>query len=418
MAALNRLQGVFTRIITTPSEQKYRNVQHLKLAFQSKFEIPLPGSIAVLIAAGFHTAETDHHHSVAGGTGDAEPHQHLVFSEDDTVSLQFAAAELQREIDRLIPAAAAAGGGGGGGGSAIKIEPAAPPVPAPTATSGTTASSTTSIYKKKKITSTHPAVVGVAARHKPVTKISRDQMAAKLEKRLAAAAGGGGSGGATVAADIKSEPAPASTAAAAAGSGGGEDGKIRRGKVTDFVADAKLRAEVAAMRRDKHQHWRMHSAHAKKRVYTTNDLAELRDRDMKARANFKSDYSGDTKNKRSGSLADFEDVDPHKLGLEALKLTNEFRARQSPPLPPLTWHQKLADIGLVHSKDMGDGRVPFSHVGADKRFASYPMAKRACAENLAMSHGLSNAAKYVTMLWVIARPSLNSLLVRWFVCCA
>jgi uncharacterized protein YkwD len=82
------------------------------------------------------------------------------------------------------------------------------------------------------------------------------------------------------------------------------------------------------------------------------------------------DHSADPSHKkRTGSLSDFEDVDPHKIGLEALRLSNEFRAKHSKP--PLKWHQALADIGLVHSKNMGDGKVPFSHTGSDARFKAY-----------------------------------------------
>lgn len=75
--------------------------------------------------------------------------------------------------------------------------------------------------------------------------------------------------------------------------------------------------------------------------------------------------------------------------MEALRLTNEFRAQHK--LPALAWHQTLCEIAYVHSKDMGDGKVrscslvltrrlvstwpsgssqvPFDHVGFKERVA-------------------------------------------------
>merc|ERR1719483_438933 len=48
---------------------------------------------------------------------------------------------------------------------------------------------------------------------------------------------------------------------------------------------------------------------------------------------------------------------------------------------------------LVHSRDMGEGRVPFSHQGFHERVKQFPHRSVSSAENVAMSHGLSDVAK-------------------------
>lgn len=84
--------------------------------------------------------------------------------------------------------------------------------------------------------------------------------------------------------------------------------------------------------------------------------------------------------KRFGSLSDFEDV--KRIGKDSLILTNEFRKKRGKP--PLIWNDKLCSIGAVHSKNMGDGKVPFSHDGFDGRVKEYPFQVHSAAENVAV----------------------------------
>lgn len=46
-------------------------------------------------------------------------------------------------------------------------------------------------------------------------------------------------------------------------------------------------------------------------------------------------------------------------------LTNKFRKQKN--LPELVWNEKLYEIGLQHSKDMANQKVPFGHKGFNKR---------------------------------------------------
>jgi len=74
-----------------------------------------------------------------------------------------------------------------------------------------------------------------------------------------------------------------------------------------------------------------------------------------------------------------------------LELTNQFR--KSNGLQPLVWSQELCDIGMQHSKDMAEGRVPFSHQGFDRRNAQVKFAKMSMAENVAYNQGYADPPK-------------------------
>jgi uncharacterized protein YkwD len=54
-----------------------------------------------------------------------------------------------------------------------------------------------------------------------------------------------------------------------------------------------------------------------------------------------------------------------QMGIRALDLTNKFRAEHN--LPALRWNQEIHNIAWGHSKNMGDGKVPFSHDGFAER---------------------------------------------------
>uniref|UniRef100_A0A7S4DV39 SCP domain-containing protein n=1 Tax=Lotharella globosa TaxID=91324 RepID=A0A7S4DV39_9EUKA len=167
------------------------------------------------------------------------------------------------------------------------------------------------------------------------------------------------------------------------GSGGGTTGTngtgtIRMGKVSDFNRVRRLQTQIDQVRQNKNKHWR-NTRLGRKRVFTVSDLEKMAEERQKAVSNFGNKHELD------------------KIGKEALKYTNEFRAKHGKP--PLEWHQALCDIGRVHSKDMGDGKVPFSHVGFKERVAKYPMRHSAAAENLAMNGGIPEAQ--------VARVSVN-----------
>ncbi|GAB5362477.1 hypothetical protein AAMO2058_000800100 [Amorphochlora amoebiformis] len=174
-------------------------------------------------------------------------------------------------------------------------------------------------------------------------------------------------------------------------------GVIRKGRVADFDRVKRIRSEIDQIRASKNREWRR-TKMSQKRVYTVRDLEEM--------AKKRSDVHAKFGNKN--------ELD--KIGQEALKFTNEFRAKHGKP--PLSWHQKLCDIGKVHSKDMGDGKVPFSHVGFKERVKQYPMAHRAAAENLAMNAGIPEpeVARAAVNGWIDSPGHRKNLLSNQTVC--
>lgn len=141
-----------------------------------------------------------------------------------------------------------------------------------------------------------------------------------------------------------------------------------------------LLKQIREIRSQKHRKYR-NTRLARKRVFTMEDLRQMGQSDRAYKAKGPS---------KKGEM--------DNLGKEMLKYTNEFRAQQN--LPPLKWSQPLAEIGKKHSKNMGDGKAPFSHDGFNARVRAYPLPSRAAAENLAMSGGLQNVARVAVDGWI------------------
>ena len=75
------------------------------------------------------------------------------------------------------------------------------------------------------------------------------------------------------------------------------------------------------------------------------------------------------------------------IGKKCLELTNEFRAKNK--LPPLKWYDSIWKISLTHSKNMGDGKVPFGHKGFNERIKQFPFHFSLACENVFMCQGYS-----------------------------
>ena len=81
----------------------------------------------------------------------------------------------------------------------------------------------------------------------------------------------------------------------------------------------------------------------------------------------------DNNKKNLMTLSDLEYKNPNNNSLECkdeigkacLKLTNEFRAKNN--LPPLEWDDSIWALAYSHSKNMGEGVVPFGHKGFNER---------------------------------------------------
>ena len=75
------------------------------------------------------------------------------------------------------------------------------------------------------------------------------------------------------------------------------------------------------------------------------------------------------------------------LGIRALDLTNQFRAATNEGhegnKPALRWSKELHDIAMTHSKNMGTGKVPFSHDGFNERMRMVSFHVQSFSENVA-----------------------------------
>lgn len=142
----------------------------------------------------------------------------------------------------------------------------------------------------------------------------------------------------------------------------------QKGKEID-LSKPNLQHELQQIRKEKDSKWR-NAKLAQKRVYTVNDIENLR----------KEEFDMNAAGPKQANELD-------NIGKEALKYTNEFRAKYG--LPPLKWHQALCNIAKVHSKNMADKKVPFGHDGFNDRIRQYPFLSQSAAENVATNHGYS-----------------------------
>ena len=76
-----------------------------------------------------------------------------------------------------------------------------------------------------------------------------------------------------------------------------------------------------------------------------------------------------------------------EIGKKCLELTNQFRAKNK--LAPLKWDDSIWKISLTHSKNMGEGKVPFGHKGFNERIKQFPFHYSLACENVFMCQGYS-----------------------------
>jgi uncharacterized protein YkwD len=108
--------------------------------------------------------------------------------------------------------------------------------------------------------------------------------------------------------------------------------------------------------------------------------------------------------------------DQEVLGKLCLEWTNKFR--QSQGKPPLKWEPLMFKIAFKHSKDMGDKKVPFDHVGFNQRCKDMPFSKQGAGENLAYIGNVSRneIPKAVVDGWINSPGHRKNLLGNWNVC--
>jgi uncharacterized protein YkwD len=88
------------------------------------------------------------------------------------------------------------------------------------------------------------------------------------------------------------------------------------------------------------------------------------------------------------------------LEKSAFDQINKYRAAKG--LPALTWNATIAQQARIHSQNMGNGKVPFSHDGFQQRVNAIAktVAYRGAAENVAYNQGFSDPATKAVQGWI------------------
>eukprot|EP00743_Colponemidia_sp_Colp-15_P011498 GILK01012847.1.p1 GENE.GILK01012847.1~~GILK01012847.1.p1 ORF type:complete len:559 (-),score=114.46 GILK01012847.1:108-1784(-) len=189
----------------------------------------------------------------------------------------------------------------------------------------------------------------------------------------------------------------------------------RGGLPTNRNAD--FHKQLREYRSTQRSHEWQNTRQGRKRMYTIADL-EAEDRARKYEAGWAPGAppgtTGPGTNRTAVHTIENTFMDPQRIGLKALELTNKFRASQG--RPPLIWNQALCQIGIEHSRRMAEGVVPFGHDGFNQRVASFPFPVRSAAENVAMNQGLGAVAEVAVQGWIESPGHRKNLLGDFEVC--
>ncbi|EGR31951.1 ribophorin i, putative [Ichthyophthirius multifiliis] len=103
------------------------------------------------------------------------------------------------------------------------------------------------------------------------------------------------------------------------------------------------------------------------------------------------------------------------FGKKCLELTNNFRASQN--LPHMVWNEQLTFIGMQHSENMGEEKVPFGHQGFEQRVHLISFNKRGVYENVAYcSEGFQDIPSTIVNGWINSPGHRKNLLSNSNVC--
>jgi len=104
-----------------------------------------------------------------------------------------------------------------------------------------------------------------------------------------------------------------------------------------------------------------------------------------------------------------------QLAAQVLFHTNEYR--KSKGLKPLRWNNTLAKIGTLHSKAMGNRKIPFGHHGFSQRVSILTPRPSAVAENVYMAQGdRYSDVKACVQAWIKSKGHRKNLLGKYTDC--
>ncbi|MBW4636046.1 MAG: CAP domain-containing protein [Iphinoe sp. HA4291-MV1] len=76
------------------------------------------------------------------------------------------------------------------------------------------------------------------------------------------------------------------------------------------------------------------------------------------------------------------------------------RYRASKGLPKLSLNTRISRQARIHSQNMANGKIPFSHQGFRRRVSAIPIRYRSAAENVAFNLGYSDPAQEAVAGWL------------------
>lgn len=86
---------------------------------------------------------------------------------------------------------------------------------------------------------------------------------------------------------------------------------------------------------------------------------------------------------------------------------NLYRVSQG--LPKLTLNANITRQARIHSQNMAQGKVPFSHQGFERRVNAIPLIYNSAAENVAFNLGYSNPANQAVIGWLNSPGHLKNI---------
>ncbi len=85
------------------------------------------------------------------------------------------------------------------------------------------------------------------------------------------------------------------------------------------------------------------------------------------------------------------------------------RYRVSRGLTKLTINANITKQARIHSQNMANGKVPFSHQGFERRVTAIPIIYNSAAENVAFNQGYSNPASEAVTGWIKSPGHLENI---------
>ncbi|MGM3305012.1 CAP domain-containing protein [Anabaena sp. WFMT] len=86
---------------------------------------------------------------------------------------------------------------------------------------------------------------------------------------------------------------------------------------------------------------------------------------------------------------------------------NQYRVAQG--MPKLTLNANISQQARIHSQNMANGIVKFSHHGFEQRVKAIPLSYNSAAENVAFNVGYSNPANQAVIGWLNSPGHLKNI---------